>query len=88
MPAELQANVGGDINNFSQIAGHGDAKLEPHYHHSYIWDGTQVISGLGDLGGNQERASRINNMGQIVGNATALEFMRYGVGFIWDEIKA
>jgi hypothetical protein len=53
----------GDINNFSQIAGHGDAKLEPHYHHSYIWDGTQVISGLGDLGGNQEWAFRINNMG-------------------------
>ncbi len=87
MPTELQASVGTDINNFSQIAGHGDAISEPHYHHSYIWENTNVISGLGDLGGNQEWAFGINDKGQIVGNATAPNFMRYGVGFIWEEIN-
>ena len=87
MPTALQASIGTDINNFSRISGHGDSTSEPHDHHSYIWESTNVISTLGDLGGNQEWAFGINNKGQIVGNATAPDFMRYGCGFIWDEIN-
>ena len=86
MPPDLQASVGVDINNFSQIAGHGDSKYEPHYHHSYAWEGTKLNFWLGDLEGNQEWATGVNNKGVIVGHATTPINLKYYVGFVWDNI--
>jgi probable HAF family extracellular repeat protein len=67
---------GSAINDVGQVTGSSDS-------HAFLWDATNGMTDLGDLGRGYSDGYSINNSGQVAGGSQTAE--GYNHAFLWDD---
>lgn len=95
------------VNNLNQVVGYYeiyDRTIEDYYRVSFLWDADSgAVTNLGDLGGMESVANKINDSGQVVGFSTTAASERHafiyadgqlldlndliGINYDWEYLK-
>jgi len=71
------------LNESAQVVGYSDLTSST-FLHAFIWDATNGMQDLGEIGGNYSSAYAINESGQVVGEGYLAAPLGLRHAFIWD----